>query len=144
MPLRKDMAALLGMPPDTLGTYERGVSEPGMALLATYHSRFGINLNWLLTGEGNPFHMAEAEPDDVVADTMIRLAAMAVDMHALLGQPLGPEKAAGIAAELYNELLAKGASPSDPEEVEAHLPALRLALRRRLEAGLTAALASNA
>ncbi|WP_429941060.1 XRE family transcriptional regulator [Agrobacterium vitis] len=52
---RKSFAELLGIPADTLGTYERGVSEPNMTLLSAYNNLFGVNLSWLITGNGAMF-----------------------------------------------------------------------------------------
>lgn len=45
----------MGIPADTLGSYERGIRSPEMSLLAIYSERFGINLNWLITGLGEMF-----------------------------------------------------------------------------------------
>lgn len=52
---RADFAELLGIPTDTLGSYERGVAEPGVALLAQYRELLGVNLSWLITNEGDMF-----------------------------------------------------------------------------------------
>ena len=52
---RRSFADLLDIKADTLGTYERGVAEPDAAFMAVYHQRFGINLSWLITGEGSMF-----------------------------------------------------------------------------------------
>ena len=43
------------MNPETLGGYERGDTEPDVAFLQMYRARFGINLDWLISGDGDMF-----------------------------------------------------------------------------------------
>ena len=43
-----------------------------MAILATYHERFGINLNWLITGTGDMFE-AGASPNSALLCAAIEL-----------------------------------------------------------------------
>lgn len=45
------------MHPDTLGGYERGDTFPDQDFLARYKRDFSVNLNWLLTGEGDMFEL---------------------------------------------------------------------------------------
>lgn len=40
---------------DTLGGYERGDSTPDHDFLSMYKRRFGVNLDWIITGEGPMF-----------------------------------------------------------------------------------------
>ena len=40
---------------ETLGGYERGDSQPDLVFLASYKQRFSVNLDWLITGEGDMF-----------------------------------------------------------------------------------------
>lgn len=48
---QEQFAALISMPKRTLVGYENNEREPGAASLAAL-ARTGVNLNWLLTGEG--------------------------------------------------------------------------------------------
>lgn len=52
---RLPFAQSLDMHPDTLGGYERGDSTPDFDFLAMYKRRFGVNVDWLVTGEGPMF-----------------------------------------------------------------------------------------
>lgn len=52
---RKAFAATLNMHPDTLGGYERGDNFPDQAFLQRYKRDFSVNLDWLITGEGEMF-----------------------------------------------------------------------------------------
>ncbi|MDG3439594.1 helix-turn-helix transcriptional regulator [Nitrospirillum amazonense] len=49
---RIDAAEALDLAPDTLGTYERGTTEPSISTLARISSVYDVSLHWLLTGEG--------------------------------------------------------------------------------------------
>lgn len=40
---------------ETLGGYERGDSMPDHAFLTRYKQEFSVNLDWLITGDGEPF-----------------------------------------------------------------------------------------
>jgi transcriptional regulator with XRE-family HTH domain len=52
---RKAFAAILGMHPDTLGGYERGDTFPDQGFLTRYKRDFSVNLDWLISGEGEMF-----------------------------------------------------------------------------------------
>ncbi|UXT99418.1 XRE family transcriptional regulator [Agrobacterium tumefaciens] len=52
---RLPFAQSLEMHPDTLGGYERGDSTPDHEFLSMYKRRFGVNLDWLITGDGPMF-----------------------------------------------------------------------------------------
>ncbi len=47
-------AAHLGVTKDTIGKYERGERRPEAEVLARMREVLGIDINWLLTGEGQP------------------------------------------------------------------------------------------
>lgn len=59
-PTRAELAERLGVPADTLGTYERGVAEPSIELLARYHEITGVNVTWLVSGDGEAFPAEDA------------------------------------------------------------------------------------
>lgn len=84
---RKSFADLLGMPADTLGTYERGISEPGMQLLNTYNELFGVNLSWVITGRGQMFTEGATEQPVVKIDRDFVLMPQ-YDVHASAGNGL--------------------------------------------------------
>jgi SOS-response transcriptional repressor LexA len=51
----KDFAASLGMESTTVSSIESGKREPSKEVLCNLASKFAINLNWVLTGEGEIF-----------------------------------------------------------------------------------------
>lgn len=71
-PERPHFADHLGVPKETLGNYERGDREPNAELLTIYRRRFGVNLNWVITGEGDMFD-AGASPNSAFLCTAIQL-----------------------------------------------------------------------
>ncbi|BCH63252.1 hypothetical protein RvVAT039_04680 [Agrobacterium vitis] len=60
---REPFALTLGVPKQTLANYERGLREMPIELLEIYKVRFGINLNWLICGEGEVFESATVPLD---------------------------------------------------------------------------------
>ena len=137
-----EFAARLGISKSTIGKYERGERSPESDILARMRSVLGIDINWLLTGEGpmRPGDREEREsaassdsPSSLPAEidaalfgwvqegvaTVYREANMRLDLHAL------GEEAAGI----YNDL---SAAYTDPAERRIALKVLLEQLRRRL------------
>lgn len=52
---RDEFAARLGISKSALAHYERGEREPDASVLSSYRNVFGINANWLLTGDGEVY-----------------------------------------------------------------------------------------
>lgn len=49
-----EFAERLSVHKNQLGKYERDETNPGSEFLITLQEKTGVNLHWLLTGEGNP------------------------------------------------------------------------------------------
>ncbi|WP_411037064.1 helix-turn-helix domain-containing protein [Shinella sp. BYT-45] len=146
---REDFAALLGVPTDTLGTYERGVSEPKTELLAKYHEVTGLNLTWLITGIGEPFPLLDratpsasgrSETLREVMDqerstqevTVGRIASLIEAVHEEYRVRLPTERKVALALRSYNRMIAEGADFGDSAELVARLEVLRIRLRKYL------------
>ena len=52
---RKAFAQKLGMNAETLGGYERGDAQPDYEFVVMYKKEFSVNIDWLITGEGEMF-----------------------------------------------------------------------------------------
>lgn len=52
---RADFALRLGVAEKTLGNHERGDRVPDADVLAAYREQLGVDLTWLVTGEGDMF-----------------------------------------------------------------------------------------
>jgi transcriptional regulator with XRE-family HTH domain len=52
---RADVAEALGVSKSTLAYYERGESEPTVSVLIAYRRHYGVNVDWVLTGQGAVF-----------------------------------------------------------------------------------------
>lgn len=52
---RDAFAQSLGISEKTLGNYERGDNEPDASVLLAYKQTFGVDISWVLTGEGPMF-----------------------------------------------------------------------------------------
>ncbi len=58
-----ELSAKLGIPTRTIGSYERDEAQPGPKFLNALIVVFGVNINWLLTGDGNMFISKKTEMD---------------------------------------------------------------------------------
>lgn len=56
-PTREAFAGFLGVSTKTLGNYERGDNVPDAEALKAYKVVYGVNVNWLLTGDGEMFDL---------------------------------------------------------------------------------------
>ncbi|AFR26574.1 hypothetical protein MF1_03820 [Bartonella quintana] len=54
-PSREALAKSFSMTKNSIAFYERGEREPNLSVLQTYHTLYGVNINWLLTGQGKMF-----------------------------------------------------------------------------------------
>lgn len=133
-PKRPSFAALIEIPADTLGTYERGVRAPETNLLTLYAQRFGVNLNWLFTGEGEMFaNPAKAPTVQIDAELMERLHDRVWTIFLDVGQTPPPRRVIREVANVYNDLKKAVSDVADAEMVEAALPMILLEFKRRLE-----------
>lgn len=105
-----DFATQLGVHKETIGKYERDKILPGSDVLTRLRQEWRVDINWLLTGEGE----AGARPvpssaGDVDVDA---LAGAITAVEELLDQRrivLVPEKKAKLAAIVYRQLIKAGA-----------------------------------
>ncbi|WP_375628802.1 MULTISPECIES: helix-turn-helix domain-containing protein [unclassified Bartonella] len=54
-PSRETLAKSFSMTKNSIAFYERGEREPNLSVLQTYRTLYGVNINWLLTGQGKMF-----------------------------------------------------------------------------------------
>jgi transcriptional regulator with XRE-family HTH domain len=136
-PDREEFAGTLQISKNTLAYYERGERTPDANVLATYRDRFGVNMNWLIAGEGEMFadpSKASKVPGQPLDEMLMRtLAQIAIRAHQRAHLVLRQEDVAVEAASLYNELKEKADNINDAEEVSELLPWLEGRLVRRLE-----------
>lgn len=134
-PLRADFARKLGVSEKTLGNYERGDSAPDAYVIEKYSKELGVNLTWLITGEGEMFADPSKAPAPVLDQRLMRkLARIAIKVNKELSIQDTKESAAEHAAELYNELRVMVKNMNDPEEIEAAMPLLTLTYKRKISA----------
>ncbi|WP_208436678.1 helix-turn-helix domain-containing protein [Bartonella tribocorum] len=137
---RKQFADHLVVPESTMYNYETGLREPPSSMLIIYKNICGIDVNWLLTGEGEMFSdMAKAKAAGFKAPTiptglMKKLGRIAYTTYRDAKIKLPPEDIAELAAELYKKLQELVQNINDMEEVEATFPLLKIHLKRQIEA----------
>ncbi|WP_412059027.1 helix-turn-helix domain-containing protein [Bartonella sp. DGB2] len=54
-PPREILARKFLLSKNAVAFYERGEREPNLAVLTAYHELYGVNINWVLTGQGDMF-----------------------------------------------------------------------------------------
>lgn len=132
---RDAFAEELGISKGALAHYERGERVPDATVLAAYQERFGVNLSWLVTGDGAMFSDPSKAPaptlpmDPELLETIYKNIEM---VHRATELKTPPHKLAVLAAEMYNELLARVVDVRDKAIVSAVLPVLGDELRERL------------
>ncbi|WP_317993195.1 helix-turn-helix domain-containing protein [Bartonella gliris] len=137
---RKQFADHLTVPESTMYNYETGLREPPSSMLVIYKNICGIDVNWLLTGEGEMFtDMAKAKAAGFKAPTipaglMKKLGRIAYTTYRDAKIKLPPEDIAELAAELYKKLQELVQDINDMEEVEATFSLLKIHLKRQIEA----------
>lgn len=132
---RNAFAEVLEIAINTLASYERGDTAPDADVLARYRDRCGIDVNWLVSGDGEMFadpSKAREKPDSFVPDLVRKLGRIADRLHREAGIKLQPEDVSAEAAKLYNELLRRVGDMTDADEVQAVFPQLEVLLKKRL------------
>lgn len=134
-PDREEFARSLGVSKSSLASYERGESEPTASALRVYSEKYGIDLAWLVTGAGEMFadrEKASKSAPQFDLTYVDKLSRIVVVEFKNAGQRLPEEKIGVEAARLYNELALLVADLNNEEEVDAFLPQVRYALKKRL------------
>ncbi|TCT37466.1 XRE family transcriptional regulator [Martelella mediterranea] len=75
-PDREVFCQRLGISKGSLGNYERGDRIPDSLVLQAYRRELGVDANWLLTGEGEPFastnHSLNAKLSEEIVDVQFQ------------------------------------------------------------------------
>lgn len=132
---RNGFAERLELLPDTLGSYERGVAAPAPDVLARYHKEFGVNISWLVSGDGAPFDDPSKAPApstgvDIVLLQQLHDTVQAVFVECKQTPP--PRAVTAEAGELYNQLLGMVSDIRDKAVVTALIPVLRERFKERI------------
>lgn len=89
----------------TIENNESGRNEPGALLIGVLATN-GINANWLLTGDG-PMRVADLKPPPMKINRGA-LAAVLSGAIAITARGMSADKAAELAAEMYESALESG------------------------------------
>ncbi|WP_230170694.1 helix-turn-helix domain-containing protein [Rhizobium sp. CECT 9324] len=126
---REQFAEAFGAPRKTFEKYEQGLTELPTRLMLWLSSEHHVNLDWLLTGEGQMFEGAVASYNEAVID---KIAGVVTTVYDDANVRLPREKIAGEAVALYNDLIGKVDDINDLDEIIAMLPWLQMRLTKRL------------
>lgn len=133
---RDSFAKQVGIAASTLANYERGERVPDADFLALYREKLGVDLDWLLFGNGSPPLPAGAR---LALDSRVlrRLGEMVGRAHAAAGIKLPKGAEFEEAAKLYNEFL--GLCPNPAEAPADVVDAMLGVVEARFKAGLSQA-----
>lgn len=132
---QKQLADAVGVSGPTIAKYEQGVREIPISLLHWLSEKHGVNVNWLLTGEGDPVDDPSKGPAlkrEFDIALLQRLHDTVQVVFVECKQSVPPRAVTAEAARLYNELLTVVADVRDSDVVEAMLPVLRERFRKRI------------
>lgn len=132
---REPFAAALGLTVAMVGYYERGDRVPDALALAAYHERFGVNINWLVTGEGEMFDDPSKAPApksevDIALLQQLHDTVQAVFVECKQTPP--PRAITAEVGDLYNQLLGMVSDIRDKAVVAALIPVLRARFKERI------------
>lgn len=138
-PVRGALVDALGVSVTAISRYEQGDAEPQASVLAAYASAFGVDLYWLLTGEGEMFadpskRPAAAPVPAIDADLFRAVGRLILKVYKDEGVKLPPEALLDEQSGAYNALIARAEDPRDITELTALLPWLEARLRKSLAA----------
>lgn len=134
-PERDDVAVKIGVSKSALASYERGETEPNASALAAYQREYGLNVLWLLVGDGDMFDDPDnapapsAEVDPLLMEQLYKAVERA---YKDVGQRPPGHRIANEATTLFNVLLARVADVRDEVIVNAVVPVLAKELVDRL------------
>lgn len=134
-PDRDVFAAELNISKSSIAHYERGERTPDAEVLAAYNAKHAINMNWLITGEGDMFSSPASAlnyASEMRVNIMRLLTRLVMRLHQDAGIKLPAEEVTAETTVLYNELSKRVDDLTDQEEVEAVLPQLEVRLKKRL------------
>ena len=129
----KTLAAGLEISATALGNYEQGSRLPDAKTLALYRSKYGVDLDWVLLGDGAPPSPTGAR-QSLDAGILRRLGEMVGRAHSSAGVKLPKGAEFETVANLYNEFLQLCANPAEtPNDViEAMLGVVESRFKARL------------
>ncbi|WP_172613303.1 helix-turn-helix domain-containing protein [Brucella sp. 10RB9215] len=134
---REIFASNLNISRAALAYYERGERTPDADVLAAYHARYGININWLITGMGTMFEdTAKASvpaTSPSINPSLMRKLGELVDMT--FREERGRIRDLDLVVETgnaYNDLRSLVDDLTDTEAIEEALPLVKRRLKKRL------------
>ena len=140
-PVRGALVDTLGVSVTAISRYEQGDAEPQASVLAAYASAFGVNLYWLITGEGEMFtdpsrHPAAAPVPTIDPGLFRAVGRLVLKIYKEEGVKLPPDALLDEQAAAYNALITRAEDPRDTAELTALLPWLEARLRKALKAAV--------
>lgn len=138
-PERSTLVESLGVSVGAIARYERGEAEPTAAVIARYKSEFGINTDWLVSGEGEMY----VDPTKAPVSAGLRainevvfteVGSLVAKVHTEEGIKLPLKALLKEQSSAYNTLIGRAEDPGDTDELLSLLSWLEARLRKSLKA----------
>lgn len=136
---RYQIATCLGINKAIYDHAKRGMTFPNVEFLVVLSQKLKVNLNWLVTGNGEMFSdMAKAKAaglklQAIPVGLMKKLGYLAYTIYHDAKIDMPSEDIVELAAELYGKLQDLIQNINDMEEIEAMMLLLKLHLKRKIE-----------
>lgn len=132
-PDREVFCLRLGISKGSLGNYERGDRVPDSSVLLAYRKEFGVDVNWIVTGEGGMFHHpveALSTPGPLISSVFKAVKTMVRRVNEDAGIKLPIDAFDEEAIRWYNELVSMARGNLDEGKLQSMLPALEYELKQ--------------
>lgn len=143
---RDPFAKVLGVSMAMLGNYERGNNVPDANVLARYQREFSVNINWLLTGDGQKFINTSsneigrnrAQPDRLIQPKLLSSIKKLIHrLHKNAMITLRDEDLDHMAVRLYNDGILSGVDYNSEEEFKLWFELIEKRLQREINEAIS-------
>jgi transcriptional regulator with XRE-family HTH domain len=102
--------------------YENGTNTPGGSVLEALHKKLGVNLNWLISNQGEMLYRRE----EIGYDRELLIQAITTLENCLLKKKMAidPHKKSKVAVKLYENLKKSGVEAGNIEIIEREVDEL--------------------
>ncbi len=114
---RKEVASVIGVSTSALQNYEGDKREVSSGTLAAVHREFGVDLNWLVTGEKYSPIQTAAPIDEVLLKRVLAVAIDEIKFQKDIANMSGAELASSLVA-VYRLVLSKADAQGKVTDVQ--------------------------
>lgn len=112
-----NFAKRLGIPQSTVHNYTKKGREPHSLFLKLIHEKLGVNINWVLTGEGEMFIKGQEGVDAPLDSSLLKSAIEYVEsILPTIGVEVDSDKKAELIKQAYIKFMGRSAGQQPPAQ----------------------------